>query len=260
MKFHKYFYLFIVLFHSWLCLYAQSDPLYWPIGETLTYKVKYAFIRLGTLSMVVKDTLRIDEKRVYHIQLFVDSSPMLFWVNQHSLYESMFSDQFEGFLFKYDETVDETPFNGEYVFDYSDSLIHIQVVAEKNPDSLIVTHNPFTGIVLDGVSLLYYARQYAYKTIPDTVQYLADAGEETAILDFQGKGKPLSVRGVDEKIPSYYLEGRMTGEGIAGLSGYFKGWFSTDDQRVPLKAKLKVFLGYVTLKLESWEGWSPELP
>lgn len=245
----------LILFSSLGSIKTNASELHWPVGESLTYKVKYSFVRLGTLRMVVKDTLRINKKLAYHTQVYIDSNPLLFWVNHHSLYESIFFENFEGYLFKYDETVDETPFNGNYQFDYSDSLIHIQVVSEKNPDSIIVRHNPFQGMVLDGISLLYYSRYFSHKTGIDTVTYLADAGEETAIIQFEGYQKEMTLPGSEKNISASYLEGRMTGEGIAGLSGYFKGYFAMDKQRPPIKAQLKVFIGYITLHLESWEKW-----
>ncbi len=237
---------------------VSGCELHWPVGETLTYQVKYSFIRLGTLRMVVKDTLRINHKLAYHTQVYIDSDPLLFWVNHHSLYESIFFENFEGCLFKYDETVDETPFNGHYQFDYTDSLIHIQMVSEKDPDSLIVKHNPFSGMILDGISLLYYSRYYATQTRIDTVAYLADAGEETAIIEFEGYKKNIFLPDFKQAVKASYLKGHMTGEGIAGLSGFFKGYFAIDNQRPPLKAHLKVFIGFITLYLESWEKWTPD--
>ena len=47
--------------------------------------------------------------------------------------------------------------------------------------------------------------------------------------------------------------------GIYGMSGDFEGWFSNDEARIPILAKMKVIIGSVTIELTRWTrtGWSP---
>lgn len=44
---------------------------------------------------------------------------------------------------------------------------------------------------------------------------------------------------------------------IGILNGDFEGWFSTDNRRVPLAARMKVFVGSVYIELEKWVKWTP---
>jgi hypothetical protein len=43
------------------------------------------------------------------------------------------------------------------------------------------------------------------------------------------------------------------------MTGDFVGWFSDDAAAVPIKGKLKVLLGNVTVELIRWnrKGWNP---
>lgn len=83
--------------------------------------------------------------------------------------------------------------------------------------------------------------------------------DETVVIQFESYNKRMKVNNPKNKIKTSYLERCMTEEGIAGFSGYFKGHFLLDKQRPPIKAKLKVLLGYITLHLETWGKWSPAL-
>jgi len=57
-------------------------------------------------------------------------------------------------------------------------------------------------------------------------------------------------------VRGYYLDGRLRFVGIAGIKEDFKGWFSTDGQKVPLKAYMKAFIGSVKIELEDWKNWN----
>jgi hypothetical protein len=45
------------------------------------------------------------------------------------------------------------------------------------------------------------------------------------------------------------------------MTGEFTGWFSDDEAAVPIKGKLNVLLGSVTVELIQWkrDSWSPPL-
>ena len=59
-------------------------------------------------------------------------------------------------------------------------------------------------------------------------------------------------------MPTIRVEGTFHIKGIAGVTGDYKGWFTLDERRVPLKALMKVFIGNVVVELEAWEKWDFE--
>jgi hypothetical protein len=97
------------------------------IGEQLTYKVKWAFIRLGTLKLETLDTLVLNGELLYHIKLHIDSNPLLFFVNMHSLYDSFINENFQFHHFYAEEKIDNVTYITEYRVDYSNSLILVNM-------------------------------------------------------------------------------------------------------------------------------------
>jgi hypothetical protein len=64
---------------------------------------------------------------------------------------------------------------------------------------------------------------------------------------------------VNYPIMTTHFDGTANWTGVYGLTGSFEGWFSDDAARVPIKAKMKVYIGSVTLELQSWKrgNWQP---
>ena len=242
--------------------YCQENTMIWRVGEELSYRVKWSFIRLGTIKFQICDSIYFGNNKAYHIRLHIDSNPLLFWVNHHSVFETYFSSDFKVYLFSFIEKINDTTYKAEYKFDHSKKEVYVQMTDTSDVSNVIEKTIPFTGTLLDGTSIFYYARANAGKTGTDTVQYLADYDYDRVIINFLAEDKKIKIKAVKKKIPSYYLEGQIQNKGIAGLTGKFKGWFSGDRYRIPLKAKLKVFIGSVVLELEkmkqipSSEIWS----
>ena len=238
-------------------LVSDEQPVRWSVGEELVYKVKWSFLRLGTIRAQISDTVSIDGQRAYHIRLFVDSNPTLFFVSHHAVYETFFDDTLKVFLFRCDEKIEGVTYHTTYRIDHANSRVHIDMTDEKDPTNQIIDTTSFHGKLHDGTSLLYYARAHVHNTKMDTLRYMDDGKVELAIIDFQGPKGSVKIGSLEAPVPAYYLEGHVMGGGIAGLKGDFKGWFARDGQRPPLKAKMKVFVGSVTLELESWKRWEP---
>jgi hypothetical protein len=78
-------------------------------------------------------------------------------------------------------------------------------------------------------------------------------------IDFSGKRDAVEIDAVDYPIDAVGFDGIADFVGIFGLSGDFEGWFSNDDARVPIMAKMKVLVGNVTIELMQWKrsGWVP---
>ncbi|OQX95641.1 hypothetical protein B6I21_04405 [candidate division KSB1 bacterium 4572_119] len=253
---------FILLFiTSVLCptlLLSKSNQFSWEVGEELTYKVKWSFIRLGTLRLQVCDTLTLDNTFVYHIKLFIDSNPLLFFVNMHNVYETFITEDFKLHLFQSVEKIDNITYLAKYKFNYVDSLIHINMTDMKNPDHTIIKDEPLNETLLDGTSLIYYARATANSTKTDTLISFFESKRGKVIIHYKGKSGKIKIGASEKPIESYYVDGKVDMKGIAGLTGPYKGWFATDSQRPPLIGKLKVFVGYVKVELESWKNWRGE--
>lgn len=235
--------------------HGQDSKFGYRIGEEFTYKVKYSFLRLGTLRLVVNDSVKINGHNVYHTQLFIDSNPLLFFVNMHNVYNSYIDDEFRLQLFKAEERIDDILYTTEYRFSYEDSMIYATLTNIKDPNQIIRKEITMDELLLDGSSLIFYARANVHSVKAESLATFFEAKKGRVFINFKGKQGQQAIDAIGKGIDTYYVDGMMNSVGIAGLNGPFKGWFAVDSQRPPIRAKLKVFIGHVTVELEEWKNW-----
>ena len=111
----------------------------------------------------------------------------------------------------------------------------------------------------DGMSLFYFARSEALKKQKMTVPTIVNEKLGTTDFDFVAERREIEIDAVDYPVDVVYFRGEAGFVGIFGLTGEFEGWFSNDDARVPVLAKMKVLIGSVRIELMQWkrDGWSP---
>lgn len=238
-------------------IFSDDDSFQWQIGEELIYKVNWSFIRLGTLKLQVMEQSMLDSTLVYYIKLYIDSNPLLFFVNMHSVYESFIDEQFRPQLFLGNEKIDNITYKTEYRFNYADRLIHINMTDIKNPTKTIVRDDSLKEAIIDGTAMIYYARSHVASVKMDTITTFFEAKHGKVHIHFKGKAGKIKIDALPEAQETYYVDGIIKMNSIAGLTGPFKGWFAVDRQRPPLKAELKVFIGSVKVELEEWKKWNP---
>jgi hypothetical protein len=251
--------LLITLILNPTILFSKNNDFEWKIGEELTYKVKWAFIRLGTVKVQVCDTLFINNTFVYHVKLFIDSNPLLFFIDMHNVYESYISKDFRLQRFVSEEKIDGITYLAEYKFNYADSLIHTTMTDMENSDITIKRIDPLNEVLLDGTSMIFYARANSIHSRIDTLTSFFAAKRGKITINFSHKKNKVNIDAMQTPLKSYYVDGIVRMKGIAGLTGPYKGWFAADSQRPPLKAELKVFIGSVKVQLEKWVGWEPRV-
>lgn len=248
---------FLCLFFLLLTIsesYARNK-FHWVIGEEFTYKVKYGFLRLGTLKMQVADSVQMDKQKIYKTLLYIDSNPMIFFVNMHSIYESYIDENFYPHLFLADEKIDGKYYKTRYRFDYLNKLIDVKMTDLEDTSKIIIKQMPMDEKVQDGMSLIFYARGNVHLPKEETLTAFYEAKKGKIFIRFKGKGDDLKIGAIESSQKSYAVDGQAHLKAIAGFGGKYEGWFATDPQAPPLKAKLKVFIGYVTVELESWKNW-----
>jgi hypothetical protein len=239
---------------------AQESNFNWKIGEELTYRVSYAFIRLGTLKLQILDSYTKDSLLVYKTRLYIDSNPMVFFVDMHGIYNVDIDEKIRPVLYTFEEQDEDKKYTATYQFSYCDSVLIVNYRSEN--DSI---HKPFTKNdklpekFYDGLSLVFFARANVSQTRFDTLTTFIHDNNGPVSINFSGKDEPLEIDALEQEIKALYLDGVIHVEGIAGVTGPYKGWFSTDAQHVPLRAEMDVFIGSVVLELESWKNWSPKI-
>jgi hypothetical protein len=97
--------------------------------------------------------------------------------------------------------------------------------------------------------------------VQDSISYPTVSNEkigETQFYPLRSRSK-VNIDAWKNPIQVVELSGKMQLEGIFGLTGDFKGWFSDDDAAIPITSEMKVILGSVRIELKQWnrKGWNP---
>lgn len=228
-------------------------------GEDLTYRVSYAGITLGTVRSLTEPYTTFEGKKAIKVKVFINSNPNIPFVSLHSIYQSwMDSTATYSYNFNASTQIDENLWEfDQYLFDYSKMNLTMETYRDKK-----LLKKKEIGIKKycnDGSSLLYAARTLvgSKKSIKLPTVIMGDTA--TTVVNFRGTKQTTDIDAVNYPIMTTYFDGTANWTGVYGLTGGFEGWFSDDAARVPIKAKMKVYIGSVTLELQSWKrgSWQP---
>ncbi len=234
----------------------QKPYLQWEVGEQLTYKVKWTFIKLGQIKITILNKTKMNHRSVYHCQINIDSSPSLPFVNIHDRYESHIdSSGFYSHLFQsYEKKEDFTVFT-QYAYDPVKNKIDVHLEKHSEDTSVVLLDSIVVSPdkMFDSLSMFFLARALVKTSSTVNLSLFVYNKFETTDIDFTGDRDEIKHAG--EKINCFYLEGKLKFVGIAGVKDDFRGWFSPDSQSVPIKASMKAFIGSVKIELQEWKNW-----
>lgn len=229
------------------------------VGEELTYEVSYSLIKLGTVTLKVKEK-KIENGRTYYVTAaYIDSYPGIPFVDLHQIYESylntgLYSDYFRG-LVKYEDHTSYT----EYRFDHDKSKIGVKKGRVYPPQVWTDSATSADKNYQDGLSIFYFARMNLGTNKTVNVPCFVNEEKVFTRINFYTKVSDVSIDAVDYDISCLYLDGETDFISVFGLTGYFEGWFSNDEASIPIIAKMRVIIGNINLELIKWKrsGWNP---
>ena len=237
---------------------VTADELIYP-GEDLTYTVTYLGIPLGTVRSVTEGWSTLGDKKVAKVKIYIDSHPNIPFVSLHSIYES-FMDPSITFSYRFEANtqVEDNKWEfDQYDFDYGSKKLTIETFRGKqkirgSSFAIAKKYNDGSSILFAARRLLYSKKSYRLPTavMGDTVN---------TVINFAGTIGKQTINAVDYPIRTVYLNADANWTGIYGLSGRAEGWFSDDDARIPIVAKMNVYVGAVRLELVKWKrgSWQP---
>ncbi|GJQ21639.1 MAG: hypothetical protein HBSIN02_19940 [Bacteroidia bacterium] len=238
----------------------ETDGRVFASSETLRYKVKWLFFRIGTITV---NTQNVQDRRdLYRTQITLDSNPDLFFISVHNRYEAVIRsnpircESFQSWEVNGDDTLVT-----RYVF--VDSLKRILMAQHMLPADTLVREDVKDSIdrFFDGASLIFLARSLVHRDTSVSVPTLVDFDLFFTDIIFPATVKPVSLGTLDHAVRTRELYGKANfgGKTIGGFSGDFKGWFSDDGAAVPLRAEMSITLGTVDVQLEEWKrpNWEP---
>lgn len=229
-------------------------------GEELTYNVRYGVFDLGQVRIKTTNRLSQGNSICFQSIAYIDSYKKIPFVNLHAVFESLIdSSVFSRFFVGRSRDGEYWNF-GRYRYDYDKKRVYTEsgskdTIVEKR-DTLAID-----GSTQDGLSLFFFARDQLYSNKKQNVPAVVREKKVYTLIDFFNKRKSVELDFVEYPVDVLGFEGTMEFTGIFGLTGDFEGWFSNDEARVPIVAKMKVILGSVTIELMEWKrpGWKPPI-
>jgi hypothetical protein len=238
---------------------VKAQEFKWQDDEELTYGVDWTFVRLGKIYLKNLGKEEINGIQSNHIRLTIESNPLLFWLDNQSVYDSYITDSLKVIRFISDENVDDKVYKARYDFDYSARKIHLTLQDLENPEQSKQKIIDMKPKLYDGISLIYYARMNSLYFKKDTVSTFIEDKSGDVIFNFINLKRATEIDSLQEEVKTVYFDGTLKVTGIAGVTGPFEAWFSNDAYRVPILAYLEVFIGSVKISLERWKYWQPPL-
>jgi hypothetical protein len=242
---------------------AAAEGMMLQVGEELEYRVSYLFFNLGTIRIQVLDRFERDGRVVYRAKAFMDSNPSLSWlISLHAVFISEFDEEIFSYNFIADEEQSDGIFERKFAFDYEQGRVLIQRGTRRRDEPLVPEHVDTVKVTekcQDGLSLFFYAREHVLQKKEDTVATFVEKEQVTTYISFSNDRTPTEIDSVAYPLRSVAFSGRADFVGVAGLTGGFRGWFSSDSGRVPLLARMNVLLGSVKVELIRWKraDWIP---
>ena len=228
-------------------------------GEYIEYEVSFMGIKLGNIIITSKEYTELNGKKVVTAKAEMRSAKGIPFVDLHAFFDSWispglnFSHQFYAKV-KNDE---KSWFLETYLVNNDAKEVKYEKWLEK--EQLMKKDMKFESRVLDGCSLFFFARQFTDLKKTVRVPTLMNESISFTNLNFHGEKQNVEIDAVKYPVKVLYFDGRADWEGIYGLKGYFQGWFSDDEARVPIKALMNVYVGNVEITLTKWKrgDWQP---
>ncbi len=247
--------LFIVVSHSGP---AQTMPTVYVEGEELVYNVRFSFIDLGQIKITTVRKVTGEGYSGHLTRAWIASYKSIPFVSAEATFESVVdSGTFSRSFLGRSREGDNWSF-ARYTFYYDREY----GLLEFGPrDSLITRRDTMalTGSVQDGLSLFFWARERLHSGKVLSVPCIISEKKARTTIDFLTERESVEIDAVDYPIDTRHFIGSGDFVGFYGLTGSFEGWFSNDEARIPIMAKMQVFIGNVTVELMEYKraGWTP---
>jgi hypothetical protein len=206
-------------------------------GEILSYKVKWGFIRIGTVE-ISQRIMNLSYSSLYLVQLRAKSSTFKVFLDADSPTSMSF-------------VMEEDKQNGNvkaYLYDKQNHLVLMKTWQNKR--LVQNTALSYQDAYYDLLDLMMMMRCLSESGASITLPTIVDSGIKKTYLTFSDDVKNIKVAAVERTIQARQVKGVAGWKAWGGLSGPFEGWFSDDEAAIPLKIQLRVSLGSITLELE----------
>ncbi len=226
------------------------------IGEELTFKIRYGFIRAGTAKMMVQEHADSLGRNLFKFQSTARSASAFNWIYKVRDVVNSFVNIDSFYSVRFEKKLREGGYEADLFTDYypQDSLAMVDFIRYddgkvKKRKSYSIKVPPF---VQDILSSFYYVRLKDLKV------------GESLYLSNHEKKKVYNLEIIvhrKEKIEvsagtfkCIVIEPVVRGEGLFKKKGRLHVWLTDDDKKIPVQMKSELFIGSITSELIKIEG------
>jgi hypothetical protein len=228
--------------------------------EEYLYEVSWSMFKLGTIRLKAYPDL--------HAEAFVDSYEGVPMVDLHSIFYTVMDSALFSLASRSLEKRGESWVGMEYRYDIPAKQLHLEETVQNDPASPPSRRSAKGTLSLpdakfiDGLSIGFFPRRFVQANQTVTVPTVLYGKMGKTTFWFTRDVVEEEIDALDHPVRVVEVEGNTDVEGIFGMTGDFTGYFSDDAAGVPIKGKLKVLIGTVTVELVKWnrKGWTPPVP
>ena len=243
----------------------QTNTFIYSTGEELLYEVSWSGIKIGTIKLKSLSDLQDSRVTRHKAVAYIDSYSGLPFVNVHLIAYTEMDSGFNSLGSYSFEKQDEGWQKLAYLYNMSEKIVFVEESFQDDLDSspqqtsILDTIRLSKIPIQDGISLVFLGRRLSQ--VQESFLYPTVANVKLGETEFHSLRPQTKVKIKAWKKPIRVVElsGKLKLEGIFGLTGDFRGWFSDDNASIPITAEMKVILGSVKIELIKWkhQGWKP---
>lgn len=233
------------------------------IGEKLTFKIRYGFIRAGTAKMSILSREDYKGQDAIHIQTTATNVSAFRWIYKVDDILNIYVNPKTMLPLYFEKKLREGSYKADLYIDYSyaDSLAKGRFI-RYHGDMSIRKEKKFEvdlrSSVHDVLTAFYFVRTQPL-LVGESIEVTAH--ERQKIYDLEVKVYRKEVVDTEAgKFRCLLIEPLLKGEGIFKQKGRLKIWLTDDQYKIPVQMTSKVVVGHITTELMKMEGMPANIP
>lgn len=235
----------------------RIDPTTFSYDERLQYTVTYLGIRIGTVEILNK----VNETNIQEVEETVITLRTFSGIPFLSVYTEFYSKRGSDGYFTESITFDRERSKWAY-YNATRNENTTDVIVDrgyKNRDNGeifdVEVDTLYPGEPIhDALTFISILRDSAHTGRPYELDILIDRSVEKINIEAPEDREEIEVRAFSNEAEAYHINGVIDFTAIHGLSRKYQAWITTDNRRIPLKARVRIAIGSVKIELEEYEN------
>ncbi len=222
------------------------------LRERFTFEVTWGFLRIGTVHVYIRgDTLYRDTPAVHLVAEMISNRriPLVGYKEVHYHTFKAYNEELPYGLLFWQNSLHRDMMR-RYVFDFDYGAGYAYGFEEGELLDTLLLDEPADG----GPAVMYYARLFAGTDAQTRYPIYIDREKAEIFMDFSSRPEVYeSPAFPGETIRAYTMKGQADFDGPFGFSGQFNAWFRDDELRIPLEARVSIWIGSVRIRLTDYD-------